>query len=201
MTAVSKLSFRAVLAGFFITMAAGQVSAAVDVGGVKYEDSMSVAGKELVLNGAGVRNKFVVKVYAAGLYLQEQKSTVDGVMKVDGPRRMRLVFLRDVSTEDLGSAFMSALSSNTSEEDKAKIVAQVSKYGELFGQIDSVKKGDTLDTDWIPGVGNQCYLNGKKFGPAIPDIVFYNSVLRVWLGDKPVDPALKTKLLAPVAKK
>ncbi len=67
--------------------------------------------------------------------------------------------------------------------------------------IDSLKKGDTLDTDWIPGVGAQSYLNGKKVGEALPDIVFYNSVLRIWLGDKPVDSSLKPKLLAPAPKK
>lgn len=200
MTAVSRFSVRTTLAAVLFA-AACQASAATDVGGVKFEDTMPVAGKELVLNGAGVRNKFVVKVYAAGLYLQEHKSTVDGVMKVDGPRRMRLVMLRDISTEDLGSAFMAALGNNINEADKAKIVAQISKYGEMFGHTDALRKGDILDTDWIPGVGNQCYLNGKKIGPAIPDILFYNSVLRVWLGDKPVDPGLKPKLLAPADKK
>jgi hypothetical protein len=201
MTVVSKYSFRAVLAGMMFAMAAGQVSAAIDVAGIKYEDSLSVAGKDLVLNGAGVRNKFVVKVYAAGLYLQEPKTTVDGVMKADGPRRMRLVMMRDLSSEDLGSAFMTALSNNVNEEDKAKIITHISKYGEMFGQVGALKKGDTIDTDWVPGIGNQCYLNGKKFGPVIPDIFFYNSVLRIWLGDKPVDAILKAKLLEPAAKK
>jgi hypothetical protein len=201
MTAVSKYGWKMAFAGLFFALANGQASAAVDVAGVKYEDSMTLGGKQLVLNGAGVRNKFTVKVYAAGLYLEDAQSTVDGVMKDDGPRRMRLVMLRDISADDLGSAFMVALSENIPAADKAKIVTQISKYGEMFSQVSFLKKGDTIDTDWIPGVGNQCYVNGKKIGPVIPDILFYNAVLRVWLGDKPVDSALKAKLLALPAKK
>ncbi|UUZ48982.1 chalcone isomerase family protein [Massilia sp. B-10] len=201
MTAVSKYGWKMAFAGMFFMMAAGQVSAAVDVAGIKYEESVSLGGKQLVLNGAGVRNKFTVKVYAAGLYLQDAQTTVDGVMKADGPRRMHLVMLRDISADDLGSAFMVALTENINPADKAKIVTQISKYGEMFSQVSFLKKGDTIDTDWIPGVGNQCYVNGKKVGPVIPDILFYNSVLRVWLGDKPVDSALKAKLLVLPAKK
>ena len=200
MTVVRKELFKASFAGLVLAIAAGYAHA-VDVAGIKYDDSMAVAGSQLLLNGVGTRNKSVVKVYAAGLYLKAQANTVDGVMKADGPRRMRLVMLIDIPSEDLGTSFMTALSANVSESDKAKIVTQVSKYGEMFGQIGSLKKGDTIDTDWIPGVGNQCYLNGKKFGPVIPDVLFYNSLLRIWLGNKPVDAMLKTKLLEPVARK
>lgn len=201
MTAVSQYSWKMMFAGMFFAFAAGQASAVVDVAGVKYEETVALGGKQLVLNGAGVRNKFTVKVYAAGLYLQDAQNTVDGVMKSDGPRRMHLVMLRDISADDLGSAFMAALTDNVNPADKAKIVTQISKYGEMFSQVGFLKKGDTVDTDWIPGVGNQCYWNGKKIGPVISDILFYNSVLRVWLGDKPVDSALKAKLLAQPAKK
>jgi hypothetical protein len=40
---------------------------AVDVAGVKIEDSAKVAGKDLRLNGAGVRTRAIFKVYAMGL--------------------------------------------------------------------------------------------------------------------------------------
>jgi hypothetical protein len=95
---------------------------------------------------------------------------------------------------------MTGLNNNVSREDKSKIIGQISKYGEMFALFDGLKKGDTLDTDWLPGIGAQTYLNGKKVGDVLPDITFYNSVLRIWLGDKPADSSLKAKLLAPVAK-
>jgi hypothetical protein len=201
MIAAAKFGVKALATAALLAVACASAAGSVDVNGVKYEDSLSVAGKELQLNGAGVRTKFFVKAYTAGLYLQAKESTTDGVMKSGGPRRLRLVMLRDISSDSFGTAFMDGLNSNVSREDKSKIVSQISKYGETFAQFDGMKKGDTLDTDWIPGVGTQAYLNGKKVGELLPDIVFYNSVLRIWLGDKPADSALKVKLLAPAAKK
>jgi hypothetical protein len=196
-----KFGVKTVIAAALFAAAMGNATASVDVAGVKYEESVPVGGKDLLLNGAGVRTKFIIKVYTAGLYLQAREHTTEGVMKSAGPRRIRLVMLRDVSSDDFGTAFMNGLNNNVSPQDKAKIVAQISKYGEMFAQFDGLKKGDTLDTDWLPGAGAQSYLNGKKVGEVLPDLTFYNAVLRIWLGDKPADDALKTRLLAPVAKK
>ena len=198
MIAMNKFSFKALLAGAFLACAFGQGAVAAEVaGGVKFADTVKVAGKELRLNGAGVRPKFMFKVYGAGLYLQDPKSTVDEVMKAEGPRRMQLIMMRDVSSDDFCNAFMNGLNNNLDTKDKSKIVTQISKFGEMFALLDALKKGDVLDLDWIPGTGTQCYLNGKKIGEVTPDIIFYNSVLKIWLGDKPADNKLKANLLAP----
>ena len=68
-------------------------------------------------------------------------------------------------------------------------------FGEMFGAIPGLKKGDVLIVDWIPGVGTQCQLNGKKIGETVPDLAFYNAILRIWIGDNPADSSLKPKLL------
>jgi len=201
MIAMSKFSFKALLAGAFLACAFSQGAVAAEVSGVKYADSIKVAGKELQLNGLGVRYKFIVKVYAAALYLQEKETTVEGVMKADGPRRVQLVMMRDVSSDDFGNAFMAGLNNNVDAKDKSKIVTQISKFGEMFALLEALKKGDVLDLDWIPGTGTQCYLNGKKIGEITPDITFYNSILKIWLGDKPADNKLKANLLAAAAPK
>jgi hypothetical protein len=201
MIAMNKFSFKSLLAGALLAFTCAQASAVVEVAGVKFDDTTKVAGKELMLNGAGIRFKFIVKVYAAGLYLQEKETTVEGVMKSEGPRRMRLVMLRDITSDDFGNAFMSGLNNNVDKNDKTKITTQISKFGEIFAQFDALKKGDVLDLDWTPGAGTQCLLNGKKVGDLIPDMTFYNSVLRIWLGEKPADASLKPKLLAQVPKK
>lgn len=200
MTAVKTFGIKASLAAAALAFTMSSAWAVVDVAGVKYQDSVNVAGKDLLLNGAGVRTKLIFKVYTAGLYLQEKATTAEAVMTADGPRRMRLVMLRDVSSEEFGGAFMAGLNANVSSQDKSKIVGQISKYGEMFASLPGLKKGDTLDTDYIPGAGAQSYLNGKKIGTVLPDVVFYNSVLRIWLGEKPVDSSLKSKLLATAGK-
>jgi hypothetical protein len=169
--------------------------AATDVAGVKFDDTTTVAGKELKLNGAGLRTKVIFKVYAAGLYLAEKKNTVPDVLAVAGPRRVSITMLREVSSDDFGKAFMDGLNANTDKTERTKILPQTMKFGEVFAQIQMLKKGDQMLLDWTPGEGTQCYLNGKKIGDLMPDVAFYNAVLRIWLGDKPVDSALKPALL------
>ena len=198
MIAMNKFSFKALLASAVMAFAVSSAGAA-EVGGVKFDDKMKVGGKELVLNGLGLRTKFFVKVYAAGLYLTEKQSTPEGVLKADGPRRMRLVMMRDTSSDEFGNAFMKGLNDNVSNSDKMKVVGQISKFGEMFALLEGLKKGDVLDLDWVPGVGTQNMLNGKQIGEVTQDQTFYNAVLRIWLGEKPVDNALKPKLLAPAA--
>jgi hypothetical protein len=193
---VRRLVVKGMMAGALLA-AAGSLPAyaTVDVNGYKFDDAAKVAGKDLKLNGAGMRTKFVVKVYAAGLYLPEKKNTTAEVLKQEGPRRVTLQMARDISSEDFGKAFMDGLNENVDKAEKQKIVAQIGKMGELFASVDGLKKGDVLHMDWIPGSGTQTELNGKKLGEPIPDINFYNAILRIWLGDKPVDRSLKSALL------
>jgi hypothetical protein len=170
-------------------------AASVDVSGYKFEDTTQVAGKELKLNGAGMRTKFVIKVYAAGLYVPEKKNNTADILKEEGPRRVTIQMARDVSSEDFGKAFMEGLNDNVDKTEKQRIVSQIGKMGEMFASVDGLKKGDVLHLDWIPGTGTQTELNGKKLGGPIPDINFYNAILRIWLGDRPVDRSLKPALL------
>jgi hypothetical protein len=177
-----------------VTMAL-PAAAAVDVSGYKFDDINKVAGKDLKLNGAGMRTKFVIKVYAAGLYLPEKSKAVADILKQEGPRRVTLQMARDVSSEDFGKAFMDGLNDNVDRAEKQKIMAQIGKFGEMFAGVEGLKKGDVLHIDWIPGSGTVCELNGKKLIENVPDINFYNALLRIWLGDKPVDRSLKPALL------
>jgi hypothetical protein len=193
--AITKRNVKGLLAGALMACAFLQAAVAAEISGVKFADSATVAGKELKLNGVGMRTKFIVKVYAAGLYLPEKKNTLADIMKVDGPRRMTLVMMRDISSDDFGQAFMTGLNNNIDKAEKSKFVSQISKFGEMFGTIESLKKGDVLHIDWIPGTGTQCELNGKKIGEAAQDVNYYNAVLKIWLGDKPADTSLKPALL------
>jgi hypothetical protein len=169
--------------------------AAVEVAGVKFDDSVTVAGKELKLNGAGLRTKVIFKVYALGLYLPEKKTTVADVLASPGPRRVAITIKRKLTSDEFGHAFMEGLNANSDKAERTKILPQTMKFGEMFAQIQGLKEGDQLIMDWLPGEGTQCQLNGKKIGELVPDIAFYNAILRIWIGDNPVDSSLKPALL------
>jgi hypothetical protein len=170
-------------------------AAAVDVVGVKLDDTAKVGGKELKLNGAGVRVRAVFKVYAIAVYLPKHETTVDGVMNSQGPRRVTLSMMRAVSGEELGQAFMAGINSNTDKDERKKFINQIAKLGEVFANNGDLKVGDLIHLDWVPGTGVVMTFNGKQVAEPIPELAFYNAMLRIWLGDKPVDGALKPVLL------
>lgn len=195
MIALPTIRFGGLLASVLLACSFANPAAALEVSGIKFDDTAKVAGKELVLNGAGIRTRFMLKVYATGIYLPEKAKTVPEVMKMDGPRRITLVIMRDISSDAFGNAFMSGLNGNLDQADKAKIIPQISKFGEMFATLDGLKKGDVLHLDYTPGSGTQCHINGRKIGEVAPELLFYNAILRIWLGDKPVDSSLKPALL------
>jgi hypothetical protein len=168
---------------------------AVEVAGFKLDDVVKVAGKDLKLNGAGVRTRIVVKVYALALYLPEKKDSTEGVLASTGPRRFTLGMLREVTGEELGQAFMTGITANTDKAERSKFINQLAQFGEIFVSIPGMKKGDLLNVDWVPDTGMVIHLNGKPVGEPIKELGFYNGVLKIWLGDKAVDSSLKPLLL------
>ena len=171
------------------------VATAADVAGVKLDDSVSLGGKTLVLNGAGVRTRAVFNVYAMGLYLTKKETTPEGVLSADGPRRVTLHMLRNLSGEHFGQAFMDGMNNNTPKEERSKFVGQIVKFGEVFANHGDLKQGDVVQIDWLPGRGMQSAVNGKPVGEPVAEQAFYNAILRIWLGDKPADSTLKPLLL------
>lgn len=168
---------------------------ALEVAGVKVDESIKVLNTDLKLNGAGVRYKSFFKVYVAALYLTETKTSVQDVLNVPGPRRLTLSMLREVSSEAFGQSFMDGLNKNSTKAEKSKIIAQMQKFGEMFATIPELKKGDVVAVEWQPGVGSVCTLNGKRVGDVFPDIAFFNALLKIWLGENPPDANLKRALL------
>lgn len=190
-----KFPFKTVLAAASCVIACSPGLAATDVGGVELEDSTQVAGKDLKLNGGGISMRLVFKVYAMGLYLLDRRKTPEDVLSSEGPRRLMIAMLRDVSSDEFDDAVMRFLS-NGEHPAKARIAAQMLQLGKaIAAQPKGLRKGDLLTLDWVPGTGTVVELNRKPLTEPLRDIAFYNALLNIWLGDKPADPLLKTRLL------
>lgn len=190
-----KAHLTALMTAAALTLGSLSTAQAVEVQGAKFEDTTTVAGKNLVLNGAGARIKAVFKIYAIGLYLPEKKHTTADVLALTGPKRFKIVFLRDLTSEEFGSAFLAGINKNLEKDEKTKYVNQITKFGDLFTEFEGVKKGEVIIGDYNPAVGTTITLNGKQLGSALPDVGFYNAILRIWLGANPADNLLKPALL------
>jgi hypothetical protein len=167
----------------------------VEVANVKYETALDLAGQKLQLNGAGVRYKFVVKVYAAGLYLTHKAGTTAEVLAAPGPKRIHIHMLRDIDGNELGKLFTKGMEANAPREEFVKSINGVLKLSEIFASRKQLNSGDSFFVDYVPGVGSTVLVNGKPLGETIKEPEFFTALLRIWLGDKPADDALKDALL------
>ena len=167
----------------------------VEVANVKYETAVDVAGQKLQLNGAGVRYKFVVKVYTAGLYLPQKAGTTAEVLAMPGPKRIHIAMLRDIDGNELGKLFTKGIEANVTREEFSKAINGVLKLSEIFASRKQLNSGDHFSVDYVPGLGSTVVLNGKPLGETIKEPEFFSALLRIWLGDKPVDSSLKPALL------
>ena len=176
-----------------------QAALAIEVGGVKLDDTVQLASRELKLNGAGVRYKVIFKVYTIALYLPEKKTQLADILALPGPRRLEIVMLRDITSDELGQAFMQGLNRSSDQADRTRLLSQTMQFGAMFAMVPGLKKGDILTVDWLPEEGTLCKLNGKQVGDTVPELAFYNALLKIWIGAHPADTLLRAHLLGDVA--
>lgn len=156
-------------------------------------DSAQVGGKELVLNGAGIRSKLFIKVYVGALYVGQKADSANAVLTAPAPQRISLRLLRDLDAATLQEALDDGLRNNLSAAELAAQAAPAEQLAALMKGIGKVREGDTVTLDLLAD-GVTVLLNGSPRGK-VAGADFGKSLLRVWLGDKPADASLKKALL------
>jgi long-chain acyl-CoA synthetase len=165
---------------------------AAEVAGVKLDDKASVGGKELVLNGAGIRTKLMFKVYVASLYLPAKAGDLAGVLAAN-PRRVQLNLLRDLSADDLAGALADGIKETSSAEQAAAVKAQTDQLLSIMKSVGQAKSGQVVTLDFVGG-DTRIGFDGQAKGSIAGD-AFNAALMRIWMADKPVQPDLRKAML------
>jgi hypothetical protein len=179
-----------------LTALSASAQAAIDVRGVKFADTASVAGQSLQLNGAGVRVRIVVDVYAAGLYVARRDSAAQAVLSQPGAKSMQIVLLRDLTGEDFADAMIKGFRKNHTEAEVARFQPRLDELRKTMVAFGTVKKGTAIQLNLVPGAGTRTLVDGAQKGSDIAGDDFYAALLKIWLGKDPVDDDLKDGLLS-----
>jgi hypothetical protein len=185
-------------AAMLLFTASAALAQQVNVSGVKYDETIDVRGTKLHLNGAGVRYKFVVKVYTAGLYLPKKASTAEEVLAMSGPKKMSITMLRDIDSNELGKLFARAVEDNTPKSEMSRLVPGLIRMSQMFSDCKKLNAGDSFTVDWVPGTGTVINVSNPKCPPhsePFKEPEFFNALMRIWLGPAPADWKLKDALL------
>jgi hypothetical protein len=148
-----------------LAMAGSAAAAVVEVQGVPLDDSITLAGQSLQLNGAGFRKRGYFKVDVSALYLPSRQTTLEGVEKAPGAKRMELVIQQDISGSKASSYFLTDFESSAGPGEFAQLISEVSQIGDIYSGIRQIKKGDIVALDVIPGKGCMASLNGTALMP------------------------------------
>ena len=182
----------------FALYAVGLAAHAAEVEGVRIDDRVYIAQgvPELVLNGAGVRRKLVIaKIYVAALYLTKKMTVSDAVLSDPGAKRIAMHVLRErISADEFVAALHDGLAANNQPPELAPLETRIRDLAAMMHQVGHIDQGGTVLLDYLPGIGTRVSVNGVA-RITIPGADFNRALLRIWLGDRPVDGRLKQALL------
>ena len=123
----------------------------VELAGVTLDERVTVAGKPLQLNGAGIRYKAVFKVYTAGLYLEKKAGTPEQVWDQTGPKRMTITMLRDIDSAELGKLFSRGMEDNMEKGSFARLIPGVMRMSQVFSNHKTLKTGESFIIEPVGG--------------------------------------------------
>ena len=187
---LSALVLGCAVAGAFAAATAPAAQAAVNVSGVPLDDTVTVAGVPLKLNGAGYRKRGYFKIDVTALYLQQKYNTLDAVEKAPGVKRLQLVIQQDVTGSQASRYFLIDFEASATPAEFAQLISEVSQIGDIYSALPKIKKGDIVTMDWIPGKGLIATLNGNVLTPHGAASPYMNSellsrvMLRMYVGGK-----------------
>lgn len=185
----SKSVFTALLFGLFLLLSSTNIMART-LDDISFEDTASIEGKSLVLNGIGIRKAtfLKIKVYYGALYIATKSKDANSFLKTSDPKQIVMHFVRDVSSKDLKKTYKEAF-----EGANPQAATSMANLFESFSQnLVDIKKGQRMIFTFLNS-GAILTVEGKAFSK-IGDQKFSEALLNMWFIN-PLDPGLSKGLL------
>lgn len=160
-----------------------------ELAGVTVPDTVNVGGKDLVLNGMGLREKYYLDIYVGSLYLPAKTTSGASAISLDSPKRITMNFIYHAVPKDkMVEAFEEGLAY------QPNAAAMKDKFTTLEGYMTDMATGDTIQYDYVPGTGTTITVKGVNKG-TIEGKDFMEALWSVYIGQHPATENLKTGML------
>ena len=163
-----------------------------EVGGITMPGKVVVEKQDLILNGAGIREKYWIDLYVCGLYLTTRSSDSQKIQDANEKMAIRLHIISSfVTNERMQDAvrvgFEKSTHNNTAGlEEKINVV--------IGAFSDPIKVDDVYEIYYTPAGGSVIYKNGVQ-KTIIEGLYFKQVLFGIWLGDNPAHKELKEELM------
>lgn len=172
-----------------MTFAFTSIAWGLKIGGKVLPDNMKAGDNELTINGAGLRKKLIIKVYAGALYLPKSCSNAKSIIEADEPMAVKMHFIyKSVAPEKL----IEAWNTGFGKSEISNLQDEIKTFNSYFTK-DAVKN-DVYDIIYVPEVGTSVYMNNELKG-TIAGLEFKKAVFSIWLGEQTELPKLKKAML------
>ncbi len=163
-----------------------------EIAGVKVPDSITAGKTQLVLNGAGTRTKFFMKMYVGALYLESRNSSSDKIIDGDEPMAITLHITSSLITSERMEEATREGFLNSTGGDTAPVADEIEKFISVFKE--KISENDMYELIYLPGQGVEVLKNSSS-RVLIKGLDFKKALFGIWLCDKPAQKSLKQEML------
>lgn len=180
----------AVLLAFALSITSVSFAQTKKFHGVSFNTELKLDGENLVINGAGLREKYFMDLYVAGLYMPKKTEDAKKVIYDDTEMAIHIKIIsssvtRERFIESVNEGFAASKHGSASKE-------EIKKFVGFFNE--PIKNGDKIYLDYIPGKGVRVTKNGEVKG-TIPGLDFKKALFGIWFGTPPVQESMKKEML------
>ncbi len=161
-----------------------------ELAGVKMDDTLTLGGEQLALNGLSVRTATLlkVKVYVIGLYLEERSQDDAAIISSKQRKRVVMHFVHHVDAVALRHGWRHGFKKNAPDLEAVRVRLEA-----LEGAMRDVNAGEQLLMDFV---GNDVEVRfNDELVATIEGREFQQALLSCWLGPKPLTEELKAGML------
>ena len=161
---------------------------AAEISGVTFPEYFQDENVQMQLQGVGIKSFAFFKVCAAGFYREESnnKDILDDV-----PKHLEVSYFVRIPGTKLSKFTTKIMKHNVSASEFQQLQEKIKIMNNYFVDL---KPGDRFALTYIPETGCKFVFNGKLIG-MIEGASFSRALFSVWIGSKPFDQRLKSKIL------
>ncbi len=142
----------------------------------------------LFLTGSTTRQKFFLNIYDMAHYVEQKPTILDKniyntILQHSGAKQISMVFLRNLSSEQIQKSLMEGIKLNTSKEEYLQILPQVKEFMQAIDK--DVKQNDEFIIRWLSDGTLVSVFQGKQVC-AIKNALFAKTLWSIWLGEQSI---------------
>ena len=158
--------------------------------GVTLPERATINSSPVMLNGMGLREKFWIDVYVAGLYLSVPDEDPQRIIRSKTPKRVHSVFIYpSIPKEKMQETLRENLANNPDISRET-----LNKIEQCLELLEDFRKGDEVIFDYHPEIGTRLIVKGKTKTTVMGDD-FMEAIFSIYLGKAPASEQLKSGLL------